>query len=106
MEIWARVCFWGLRHIVGLDFEVRGRENLPAGPAIFAVKHMSMWETIAQTLAAGSCDRHEARIADGSVLWLVCAQVRDDGHRPPRPCGSAAEHDPLSASGLQRDDRS
>jgi 1-acyl-sn-glycerol-3-phosphate acyltransferase len=48
MEIWAKVCFWGVRHIVGLDFEVRGRENLPAGPAIYAVKHMSMWETIAQ----------------------------------------------------------
>jgi 1-acyl-sn-glycerol-3-phosphate acyltransferase len=48
MEIWARVSFWGLKNIVGLDFEVRGREHLPAGPAIYAVKHMSMWETIAQ----------------------------------------------------------
>lgn len=48
MEIWASVSFWGLKHIVGLDFEVRGREHLPAGPAIYAVKHMSMWETIAQ----------------------------------------------------------
>jgi 1-acyl-sn-glycerol-3-phosphate acyltransferase len=48
MEIWASVSFWGVKHIAGLDYEVRGRENLPAGPAIFAVKHMSMWETIAQ----------------------------------------------------------
>lgn len=48
METWANVSFWGLKHIVGLDFEVRGREHLPAGPAIYAVKHMSMWETIAQ----------------------------------------------------------
>ena len=48
MEIWARVSFWGLKHIVGLDFEIRGREHLPAGPAIYAVKHMSRWETIAQ----------------------------------------------------------
>ncbi len=48
MEIWANVSFWGLKNIVGLDFEVRGREHLPAGPAIYAVKHMSMWETIAQ----------------------------------------------------------
>lgn len=48
MEIWAGVSFWGLKHIVGLDHEVRGLENLPAGPAIFAVKHLSMWETIAQ----------------------------------------------------------
>ncbi len=48
MEIWAGVSFWGLKHIVGLDYEVRGRENLPQGPAIYAVKHLSMWETIAQ----------------------------------------------------------
>lgn len=48
METWAHVCFWGLKHIVGLDFEVRGREHLPAGPALYAVKHMSMWETVAQ----------------------------------------------------------
>ncbi len=48
MEIWANVSFWGLKNIVGQDFEVRGREHLPAGPAIYAVKHMSMWETIAQ----------------------------------------------------------
>lgn len=48
MEIWARVAFWGVKHIVGLDYEVRGQQNLPKGPAIYAVKHMSMWETIAQ----------------------------------------------------------
>lgn len=48
MEIWASVSFWGLKHIVGLDFEVRGREHLPKGAALYAVKHMSMWETIAQ----------------------------------------------------------
>ena len=48
MEIWASVAFWGVKHIVGLDFEVRGQQNLPKGPAIYAVKHMSMWETIAQ----------------------------------------------------------
>jgi len=48
MEIWAGVSFWGLKHIVGLDYEVRGRENVPRGPAIYAAKHLSMWETIAQ----------------------------------------------------------
>ena len=50
MEIWAAVSFWGLKHIVGLDFEVRGRENLPKGPAIYAGKHLSMWETVATHL--------------------------------------------------------
>jgi 1-acyl-sn-glycerol-3-phosphate acyltransferase len=48
MKIWASVAFWGVKHIVGLDYEVRGQQNIPPGPAIYAVKHMSMWETIAQ----------------------------------------------------------
>jgi 1-acyl-sn-glycerol-3-phosphate acyltransferase len=47
MEIWARVSFWGLKHIAGLDYQVRGTENVPKGPAIFAGKHLSMWETVA-----------------------------------------------------------
>lgn len=47
MEIWAAVSFWGLKHIVGLDYEVRGIENLPKTPALLACKHLSMWETVA-----------------------------------------------------------
>jgi 1-acyl-sn-glycerol-3-phosphate acyltransferase len=35
-----------LRHLVGLDYEVRGRENVPDAPAIYAFKHQSAWETI------------------------------------------------------------
>jgi len=39
---------WGLeKYILGLDFEVRGRENLPAdGPFIVAAKHQSPYETM------------------------------------------------------------
>lgn len=66
METWAHVSFWGLRHIVGLDFEVRGRENLPSGPAIYAVKHMSMWETIAQHILL----RDPAIIMKSELLML------------------------------------
>jgi 1-acyl-sn-glycerol-3-phosphate acyltransferase len=47
MEIWAGVTMWGLKHIAGLEYEVRGRENLPAGAALVASKHLSLWETIA-----------------------------------------------------------
>jgi 1-acyl-sn-glycerol-3-phosphate acyltransferase len=47
MEIWARVSFWGLKHIAGLDYQVRGLENLPKGAALLAAKHLSMWETVA-----------------------------------------------------------
>jgi 1-acyl-sn-glycerol-3-phosphate acyltransferase len=42
---------WGLvellRHVVGLGFELRGRERLPDGPAVIAANHQSAWETIA-----------------------------------------------------------
>ena len=31
----------------GLRYEVRGREHLPAGPVILAMKHQSAWETFA-----------------------------------------------------------
>ncbi|MCE9522083.1 MAG: 1-acyl-sn-glycerol-3-phosphate acyltransferase, partial [Alphaproteobacteria bacterium] len=47
MEIWARVSFWLLKHVAGLDYEVRGRENIAPGAALYASKHLSMWETIA-----------------------------------------------------------
>ncbi len=36
-----------LRFLVGLSYEVRGRENIPDGPAIFASKHQSAWDVSA-----------------------------------------------------------
>jgi 1-acyl-sn-glycerol-3-phosphate acyltransferase len=35
-----------LRLVVGLSYEVRGRNRLPPGPAIIASKHQSAWETL------------------------------------------------------------
>jgi 1-acyl-sn-glycerol-3-phosphate acyltransferase len=36
----------GLRVLIGLTYEVRGTERLPATPAIIASKHQSAWETL------------------------------------------------------------
>jgi 1-acyl-sn-glycerol-3-phosphate acyltransferase len=36
-----------LSAIVGLRYEVRGRERIPAEPAVLAIKHQSAWETLA-----------------------------------------------------------
>lgn len=47
VELWSAATMWGLRVICGLSYEVRGRENLPAGPAIVAAKHQAMWDTVA-----------------------------------------------------------
>lgn len=46
MEIWATGIMWLLRAVSGISYEIRGRENLPAGPALIALKHQSMWDTI------------------------------------------------------------
>jgi 1-acyl-sn-glycerol-3-phosphate acyltransferase len=34
------------RTVIGLRYEVRGREYLPAGPCLVAAKHQSAWETL------------------------------------------------------------
>ncbi|WP_086464034.1 lysophospholipid acyltransferase family protein [Oceanibaculum nanhaiense] len=45
-RLWA----WGviglLRLLIGTDYQVSGRENLPEGPFVIAAKHQSAWETI------------------------------------------------------------
>ncbi len=42
---WVAINFWGLRVFAGLRFEVRG--PLPPNGVLIALKHMSMWETMA-----------------------------------------------------------
>ncbi|HEY1720061.1 MAG TPA: lysophospholipid acyltransferase family protein [Magnetospirillaceae bacterium] len=34
------------RIVLGLRYEIRGREHLPEGPAVIAAKHQSAWETL------------------------------------------------------------
>ena len=45
-SLWIGVTVWLLKTVVGLDYRVTGAENLPAGPAIYAAKHQSAWETL------------------------------------------------------------
>ena len=46
----VKVYLWSLygleRLILGIDYRVLGRENLPDGPVIIAAKHQSTWETL------------------------------------------------------------
>ncbi|MCC6302854.1 MAG: 1-acyl-sn-glycerol-3-phosphate acyltransferase [Gammaproteobacteria bacterium] len=44
---WARFNLWWLRLTCRLDYQVRGRENIPVGNAIVFCKHQSAWETLA-----------------------------------------------------------
>lgn len=45
VRFWTHGLRIGLKFITGLDYEVRGLENLIDGPAIYASKHQSAWDT-------------------------------------------------------------
>jgi 1-acyl-sn-glycerol-3-phosphate acyltransferase len=47
---WCYGVMWMLRHIVGLTYRVDGWENAVEGPAIFAFKHQSAWDTVVVTI--------------------------------------------------------
>ncbi|HKW39402.1 MAG TPA: lysophospholipid acyltransferase family protein [Burkholderiales bacterium] len=44
---WSRVTIWLAKHVLGIDYEVIGAENLPTRPAVILSKHQSAWETLA-----------------------------------------------------------
>jgi 1-acyl-sn-glycerol-3-phosphate acyltransferase len=46
-RIWLGGLLWLTRVVAGIGYEVRGWENLPAGPCIVASKHQSAWDTFA-----------------------------------------------------------
>jgi 1-acyl-sn-glycerol-3-phosphate acyltransferase len=44
---WARLMVFLARTILGIQWKVEGRENLPERPAVILAKHQSAWETMA-----------------------------------------------------------
>ena len=47
ITVWSRMVIWLARTLCGIDYEVRGLENLPEQPGIILAKHQSAWETLA-----------------------------------------------------------
>lgn len=47
ITVYNRLVIALARGVLGIRYEVRGRENLPAGPAVVLAKHQSAWETVA-----------------------------------------------------------
>lgn len=43
-KTWSRAVLFGLKHIAGVSYEVRG--PVPRTPVLIASKHMSMWDTV------------------------------------------------------------
>jgi len=45
-RVWVRGTLSLQRIVLGLSWELRGREHLPVGAAVLAAKHQSAWETL------------------------------------------------------------
>ncbi len=63
---WSRSTLVLLRWIVGLRYDVRGREHLPSGPVIIAMKHQSAWDTLAVPVLFPDC----AAVIKRELGWL------------------------------------
>jgi 1-acyl-sn-glycerol-3-phosphate acyltransferase len=63
---WSAGTLWLLRVCVGLDYEVRGGEHLPTGPALIAMKHQSAWDTF----AAPVIFRNVAMVIKRELGWI------------------------------------
>ncbi|MFC6197532.1 lysophospholipid acyltransferase family protein [Ponticaulis profundi] len=46
IRTWARAARWGMKVFCGASTEIRGRENLPDGPALIAPKHQSTMDVL------------------------------------------------------------
>ena len=44
-RLWTQGVGVGLRLVIGLDVEIRGREHLPIGPCVIVSRHQSAWDT-------------------------------------------------------------
>ncbi len=44
---WTITAMGLIRHVLGIDYRVLGRENIPDRPSVILSKHQSAWETIA-----------------------------------------------------------
>ena len=65
-RFWAWTVLVLLRVIVGLDYEVRGRDRLPRGGYIVALKHQSAWDALIVPVVFGD----PAVVVKRELLWL------------------------------------
>jgi 1-acyl-sn-glycerol-3-phosphate acyltransferase len=63
---WPRFALWLAGQLLRIRYEVRGRENIPAIPAVILSKHQSAWETIAYT----SIFPPHVYVLKRELLWL------------------------------------
>jgi len=63
---WGRSMLAVGRVLCGLDYVVEGRENIPAGPCVFLIKHTTVFETYAQLAVLPA----QAWVLKRELLWI------------------------------------
>lgn len=43
---WVAFASWLIKHVLGIDYRVLGKENVPEGAIVVLAKHQSAWETV------------------------------------------------------------
>ena len=65
-RLWIDGTFWLLSNVVGLTYEIRGEARRAEGPAIYAFKHQSAWDT----LVLMRLFRDPAVVMKGQLAWM------------------------------------
>ena len=65
-RLWIDGTFWLLSNVAGLTYEVRGEAHRADGPAIYALKHQSDWDT----LVLLRLFRDPAIVIKGQLVWM------------------------------------
>jgi 1-acyl-sn-glycerol-3-phosphate acyltransferase len=63
---WSRLVVRLARSILGIEWQVEGRENLPARPSVILSKHQSAWETMAFQLIFPP----QVHVLKRELLWI------------------------------------
>lgn len=67
INVWTRLIFWTLRHINGVEIEVRGLDNVPVDcPLVIAANHQSNLETFYLQLLFSP----QSTILKRELLWI------------------------------------
>lgn len=72
-RLWTQGVGIGLRLVIGLDVEIRGREHLPDGPCVIVSRHQSAWDTFVFYLLASDPNYILKKELTDIPLWGWCA---------------------------------
>lgn len=100
---WGRCTAFLLRHVVGLDWTIRGREHLPDGPYILAIKHQSAWDTLMYALMVDD----PAVVLKQELTWIPIVGwflLKNRMIAIDRGSGAAAIRKMLKAAGARLDE--